>query len=186
MPSKWIEHVKAHAKEKGMKYKDALKCAECKASYKVGSGRPTLPDNTKFHFGIAQVPVEQPIEQPIEQPVVEGSGMKRTSPWIEHVRTYAKANGIKYSDALKDPACKASYKTGSGLTQSSKAVAPEPVHPEPNFPLTGRPLQRRNRGGRRINRVSAEPIDIPVAVQSQAEEIRGAIPVATRVHSVRY
>jgi len=96
--------------------------------------------------------------------------------WITHVKNYALQNNLKYSDALKDPACKASYKTGSGLTQSS-----EPVVPELNFPLTGRPLQRRNRGGRRINRVSAEPIDVPVAVQAQAEEIRGAIPVATRV-----
>ena len=38
MPSKWIEHVKAHAKAKGMKYKDALCCDECKSSYKSGKG----------------------------------------------------------------------------------------------------------------------------------------------------
>jgi hypothetical protein len=40
--------------------------------------------------------------------------------WISHIRNYAKENNIKYSDALKDPGCSASYKTGSGLTQSSK------------------------------------------------------------------
>ena len=107
------------------------------------------------------------------------------SKWINHVKAYAQEKGIKYRDALKDPNCKSSYKSGSGLGQSQE-VGPEPVQTEPNFPLTGRPLQRRNRGGRQINRVSAQPIDIPVAVQARAEEIRGAIPVATRVHSVRY
>ena len=115
--------------------------------------------------------------------------MKRTSPWIEHVKSFALSKGIKYFDALKDPECKASYmKTGGGPfhTTRFRAVGPEPVQTEPNFPLTGRPLQRRNRGGRQINRVSAQPIDIPVAVQARAEEIRGAIPVATRVHSVTY
>jgi len=38
MPSKWIEHVKDFAKSKGMTYRDALKCPECKSSYKSGSG----------------------------------------------------------------------------------------------------------------------------------------------------
>lgn len=109
--------------------------------------------------------------------------------WVNHVKEYASKNNLKYFDALKDPECKASYmKTGGGPfhTTRFRAVGPEPVQPELNFPLTGRPLQRRNRGGRQINRVSAEPIDIPVAVQARAEETRGAIPVATRVHSVRY
>jgi len=32
--SAWIEHVKAFAKSKNMKYRDALRSAECKASYK--------------------------------------------------------------------------------------------------------------------------------------------------------
>lgn len=107
------------------------------------------------------------------------------SKWINHVKQYSQSKGMKYKDALCCAECKASYKQGCGLGQSQE-VAPEPVRPEPNFPLTGRPLQRRNRGGRRTNRVSAEPIDIPVAVQARAEETRGAIPVATRVHSVRY
>jgi len=140
MPSKWIEHVKAHAKEKGMKYKDALKCAECKASYKTGSGL-TQSSKVTPHFDninpdysrplenadITDVPVTKQIQTKKNYKVHSdlevnkqiarkqlipnsGRGIKRKSPWIEHVRTYAKANGIKYSDALKDPACKASYK----------------------------------------------------------------------------
>ena len=30
--------------------------------------------------------------------------------WITHVKAYAKKHGMKYSDALKDPKCKSSYK----------------------------------------------------------------------------
>ena len=43
------------------------------------------------------------------------NGMKRTGPWIEHVKSFALSKGIKYFDALKDPECKASYKRGSGV-----------------------------------------------------------------------
>ena len=30
--------------------------------------------------------------------------------WIAHVKSWAKAHGKSYSDALKDPKCKSSYK----------------------------------------------------------------------------
>jgi hypothetical protein len=136
MPSKWIEHTKAYAKEKGMKYKEALKCAECKASYKTGSGPPRtpLPDNTKFHMAIAQ-PTGP--EQPTAQPVVEGSGMKKTSPWIEHVKSYAKAKGLKYFDALKDPECKAKYKTGGGVGQPFIKGMPAPKKTDSQMKMGG-------------------------------------------------
>jgi len=35
--------------------------------------------------------------------------------WIEFVKAYAKDKGIKYSEALKDPECKALYKKGGGF-----------------------------------------------------------------------
>ena len=34
----WVEHCKAFAKKKGIKYNEALKDPECKASYKKGEG----------------------------------------------------------------------------------------------------------------------------------------------------
>jgi hypothetical protein len=33
--------------------------------------------------------------------------------WIMHVKEYCSKTGLKYRDALKDPACKSSYKSGS-------------------------------------------------------------------------
>jgi len=30
--------------------------------------------------------------------------------WIAHVKSYAKKNKMSYKDALKNPACKSSYK----------------------------------------------------------------------------
>lgn len=38
MANKWINHVKKYAAEHNMKYMDCLKSAECKSSYKSGSG----------------------------------------------------------------------------------------------------------------------------------------------------
>lgn len=37
------------------------------------------------------------------------------SKWINHVKEYASKNNLKYRDALKDPECSASYKSGKGL-----------------------------------------------------------------------
>lgn len=37
------------------------------------------------------------------------------SKWIEHIKSFAKSNGMKYRDALKDPKCKSAYQEGKGL-----------------------------------------------------------------------
>lgn len=37
------------------------------------------------------------------------------SKWIEHIKSFAKSNGMTYKDALKDPKCKEAYHTGKGL-----------------------------------------------------------------------
>jgi hypothetical protein len=35
------------------------------------------------------------------------------SKWIEHLLKWSKDHGVKYSEAMKDPKCKAEYKKGS-------------------------------------------------------------------------
>jgi hypothetical protein len=42
--------------------------------------------------------------------------------WIEYVKSYAKKNNMKYSEALKDPKCKAGYKSGEGVFDVLKSV----------------------------------------------------------------
>ena len=37
------------------------------------------------------------------------------SKWIEHIKSFAKSNGMTYKDALKDPKCKEAYHSGKGL-----------------------------------------------------------------------
>lgn len=46
MPSKWIDHVKKYAADNKMSYRDALKCAKCKASYK-SDGKGVQPIKNK-------------------------------------------------------------------------------------------------------------------------------------------
>lgn len=55
MGNSWIEHVKAFANKKGIKYNEAMKDPECKASYKkTGSGvkKATVvtPKGTKMGY----------------------------------------------------------------------------------------------------------------------------------------
>lgn len=53
----------------------------------------------------------------------EGAGLKKKSTtnikmpnkWISYVKDYAKKHNMKYTDALKDPKCKAGYKKGGAL-----------------------------------------------------------------------
>jgi hypothetical protein len=40
--------------------------------------------------------------------------------WVQYVKDYAAKNGMKYNEALKDPACKAGYKKGNGLVSDVK------------------------------------------------------------------
>jgi hypothetical protein len=42
--------------------------------------------------------------------------------WIEYVKAYAKKNNMKYNEALKDPKCKAGYKSGEGVFDVLKSV----------------------------------------------------------------
>lgn len=77
MPSKWIEHVKAHAKEKGMRYKDALSCPECKASYKSGKGLET-PLRNMTRYGKPGTFTKEDVEK-INNEDKERSAMKKAS-----------------------------------------------------------------------------------------------------------
>jgi len=65
--------------------------------------------------------------------------------WINYVKAYAKKHNIKYSEALKDPNCKAGYKKGDGLfdvvKSVGKAVAPVLID------LAGQEAKRRVGGG---------------------------------------
>jgi hypothetical protein len=45
------------------------------------------------------------------------SNTKMPNKWIEHCKSFAKKNGMKYSEALKDPKCKATY--GKGMKGDS-------------------------------------------------------------------
>ena len=41
---------------------------------------------------------------------IDGTGLKKQNPWINHVKEFAKKQGISYSKAMKDANCKSSYK----------------------------------------------------------------------------
>jgi hypothetical protein len=67
---------------------------------------------------------------PPPNPNIQGRGKKKSpvnnigmaNNWINYVKAYAKKHNIKYSEALKDPKCKAGYKKGEGLFDVLKSV----------------------------------------------------------------
>lgn len=71
-----------------------------------------------------------------------GSGIKKKSnnkikgmanKWITYVKDYAKKHNMKYTDALKDPKCKAGYKSGSGVLGKVEDVIPEGFIKNPEY-----------------------------------------------------
>ena len=71
-----------------------------------------------------------------------GSGIKKKSnnkikgmanKWITYVKDYAKKHNMKYTDALKDPKCKAGYKSGSGVLEKVEDVIPEGFIKNPEY-----------------------------------------------------
>jgi hypothetical protein len=40
----------------------------------------------------------------------QGGDIKKKNPWVEHVKRFAKENGVGYFKAISDPKCKSSYK----------------------------------------------------------------------------
>ena len=62
MPSAWINHAKEFAKSKGMSYMNALKSAECKASYKEGKGgeiKPAVMPNPNIEMVLEELPAKK-------------------------------------------------------------------------------------------------------------------------------
>ena len=67
-PSAWIQHVKAYAASKGMKYRDALRCPLCKASYHKG-GKGVSGGSV----------IGGPINDPVNRGKITGLGRKTGS-----------------------------------------------------------------------------------------------------------
>jgi hypothetical protein len=58
---------------------------------------------------------EKPIKKDLAK--IKSAVKEKTMPnkWITFVKDYASSNGMSYRDALKDPNCKAQYKSGAGF-----------------------------------------------------------------------
>jgi hypothetical protein len=69
--------------------------------------------------------------------IKSNTNTKMANKWIEYVKAYAKKNNMKYSEALKDPKCKAGYTGGEGifdvLKEVGKAVAPVAIDLASNY-----------------------------------------------------
>jgi len=63
------------------------------------------------------------------------SNTKMANKWITYVKDYAKKHNMKYTDALKDPKCKAGYKSGMGMPMpDEKSIEHSPMTTMPVKP----------------------------------------------------
>ena len=53
---------------------------------------------------------------------------KTTSAWIQHVKNFSKANGLKYNEALKDPKLKVGYVKVERVKKSPKSPKSTMAH----------------------------------------------------------
>jgi hypothetical protein len=65
--------------------------------------------------------IKTPIKKDLAK--IKSAVKEKTMPnkWITFVKDYASANGMSYRDALKDPNCKAQYKSGAGMPTNEDA-----------------------------------------------------------------
>ena len=82
----------------------------------IGSDNVEIKPKKKKKIIIEEDDDEEKTGNGLENKILSNS--KMPNKWITYVKQYASKNGISYSDALKDPKCKAGYKTGSGINKT--------------------------------------------------------------------
>jgi hypothetical protein len=146
MVNAWIEHVKEFAKDKGIKYSDAIKDPECKSSYKptkaIKEKQPLVKGGSKQSGMVAALIKEKDTVEPYQpfkltkvsnpsQDLKDTYGKKTKkqtqTAWFDHVKACAKKKGISYAEAMKDPECKASYEKKKSKKIKGKSVKGEGV-----------------------------------------------------------
>lgn len=110
------------------------------------------------------------------------TGGRKASPWIEHVKAFAKEKGINYREALRSPECKASYKkVGSGFfsdgsREKAKAKMEEiraktkkalsmvaSATPAPATPAPATPVGGARSGGKKFKQVGVNIVSDALA-----------------------
>lgn len=146
MVNAWIEHVKQYSKDKGIKYSEAIKDPQCKSSYKptkaIKAKLPLVKGGSKQSGMVAALIKEKDTVEPYQpfkltkvlnpsQDLKDTYGKKtkkqKKSAWVDHVKDCAKKKGISYSQAMKDPDCKATYEKKKSKKIKGKSVKGEGV-----------------------------------------------------------
>jgi hypothetical protein len=108
-PSKWVMHCKAFAKEHKMKYGEAMKSPECKASYK------------KSGSGVSQAMAVDPLPQSVLTDVVQiGKGKSGGKRKVKYIQRIPAANGEQFLDTNQNemvgvPARAPGYMKSTGI-----------------------------------------------------------------------
>jgi hypothetical protein len=109
-PSSWLVFVKEYAKTHGVSYKQAMKDAKTSYASQKGSSKDAMLRPEGMTRGEVKHEVAKPLPVKSQmRPSDLMGGAKGASAWVEHIKKYAKDNGITYGCALSDPNAKKGY-----------------------------------------------------------------------------
>ena len=109
--------------------------------------------------------------------------MKTKSPWILHVLEYAKKNGLKYNEALRDPNLKVGYVKVERVKKSKMEQKMEPMmEMNRNYDKLEPPMKvKKERKKKEIVMVMEAP---PMMIQTENGDLQ-QVPEAKKVRAKR-
>ena len=113
--------------------------------------------------------------------------MKTTSPWIAHVKAFAKENGLKYNEALRDPNLKVGYVKVERVKKESKS---SPKMEQPMMEMNRNydklePVVVVKKGRKKKEMVMVEQ---PMVIQTEdgsLQQVPEAVPKKVRVKNAK-
>jgi UDP-glucose 6-dehydrogenase len=108
---------------------------------------------------------------------------KTTSPWIMHVKKFAKEKGIKYNEALKDPDLKIGYvKVERVKSKSSPKMEPMMMELNRNYDKLEAPIKVKKERKKKDVMVVEAP---PMMIQTESGDLQQVPEASKKVRAKR-
>jgi hypothetical protein len=110
---------------------------------------------------------------------------KTQSAWITHVKAFAKENGLKYNEALRDPNLKVGYVKVERIKESKSSPKMEPMMEMNRSSINVEPVVVVKKGRKKKEMVMVEQ---PIVIQTEdgsLQQVPEAVPKKVRVKNAK-
>lgn len=107
---------------------------------------------------------------------------KTQSAWITHVKTFAKENGLKYNEALRDPNLKVGYVKVERVKKESKSSSKmeQPMMEMNRSSINVEPVVVVKKGRKKKDQMIM--VEQPIVIQTESGDLQQVVePVAKKV-----